>query len=59
MAYCTPDFFNLQAPNKRLVMELEDNKIKMKPWGNKTNHTLRLYFLSSKVLVLHIKATTG
>lgn len=32
MAYCSPDFFNLQAPNKRLVMELEDNKIKMKPW---------------------------
>lgn len=26
MAYCTPDCFNLQAPNKRLVMELEDNK---------------------------------
>lgn len=41
MAYCSPDFFNLQAPNKLLVME--DNKIKMKPWGNNTNHTLRLY----------------
>lgn len=43
MAYCTPDCFNLQAPNGCLVMELEDNKIKMKPWGNNTNHTLRLY----------------
>lgn len=46
MAYCNPDFFNLQAPNTRLVMELEDNKIKMKPWGNNMNHTLRLYFFS-------------
>lgn len=43
MAYCTPDFFNLQAPNKHLVMELEDNKIQMKSWGNNMNHTLRLY----------------
>lgn len=33
MAYCSPDFFNLQEPNKCLVMELKDNKIKMKPWG--------------------------
>lgn len=32
IAYCTPDFFNLQAPNKCLVMELEDNKIKTKSW---------------------------
>lgn len=43
MAYCTPDCFNLQAPNKHLVMKLEDNKVKMKPWGNNTSHTLRLY----------------
>lgn len=43
MAYCSPDFFSLQVPNKRLVKELEDNKIKMKPWGNNMNHTLKLY----------------
>lgn len=46
MAYCCPDFFNLLAPNKCLVMELKNNKIKMKPWGNNMNHTLRLYFSS-------------
>ena len=45
-AYCSPDFFNLLAPNKRLVMELKNNKIKMKPWGNNMNHTFKLYFSS-------------
>lgn len=59
MAYCTPDFFNWQAPNKHLIKELEDNNMKMKPWGNNMNHILRLYiFQSSKVIVLYIKATT-
>lgn len=30
-----PACFNLQAPNKRLVMDSENNKMKMKmnPWG--------------------------
>lgn len=59
MAYCTPDFFNWQVPNKHLIKELEDNNMKTKPWGNNTNHILRLYiFQSSKVIVLYIKATT-
>lgn len=42
MAYSSPDRSNLQAPNKRLVMESETNQIKrkMKPWGNNMNHTL-------------------
>lgn len=42
-AYYSPDFFSLQLPKKRLVMGLEDNKIKMKPWGNNMNHTLKLH----------------
>ena len=57
-AYCSPDFFNLLAPNKRLVMELKNNKIKMKPWGNNMNHTFRLYFLAFQSQgSLYLKAT--
>lgn len=61
MAYCSPDFFSLQVPNKRLVMELEDNKIKMKPWGNNMNHTLKLYiFLGfQNHCSLYLKVSTG
>lgn len=61
VAYSTPDFFNLQAPNKHFVTESEDNAIKMKPWGNNMKHTLRLYiFLVFKSnCFLYVKGTTG
>jgi hypothetical protein len=49
--------FQFAGPKKHLVMESENNKIKMKmkPWGNNMNHTFPLYFFkSSKVIALYI-----
>lgn len=42
MASSSPAVFNLQVPNKLSVNESQNNKIKMKPWGNNMNHTLSL-----------------
>lgn len=54
MARSSPDVFNLQVPNKRSVKESENNKMKMKPWGNNESLTLRLqFFKPSKVIVLY------